>query len=176
MNKPKRVYLLTGNPGTGKTTLIKTVASELGGKAGGFYTEEIRGAEGRLGFRLITLDGKTAILAHVKIKSPCRVGRYGVDVSVIEGLGARVVRQAILEREVIIIDEIGKMELFSPGFKEAVLSALDSGKKILGTIMISPNAWADAIKKRPEVDLIPVTRANNQRVLAEIREWLKSAV
>jgi len=77
----ERVYLLTGRPGTGKTSLIKEAASAAGGKAGGFYTEEIRSGGSRQGFRLITLDGDEAVLAHINIPSPHRVSRYGVDVS-----------------------------------------------------------------------------------------------
>ncbi|MFH0847332.1 MAG: NTPase [Chloroflexota bacterium] len=168
----KRVLLLTGKPGTGKTSLIK--AAIVGLKdAGGFYTEEIRSPETRLGFRLITLSGESGVLAHVKIKSPYRVGKYGVDISVLENLGVKAVSRAISESNLIVIDEIGKMELFSDQFREAVLRAVQSGKKVLATIMLSSNPFADALKRREEVDLVPVTRANNERVLGEIREWLK---
>ncbi len=69
----KRVYLLTGRPGAGKTSLIKQAVSEFKGKAGGFYTEEIRSRGTRLGFKLVTLDGQEAILAHVDIHSRYRV-------------------------------------------------------------------------------------------------------
>ncbi len=174
MNKPKRVYLLTGKPGSGKTTLIKQVVAGLGNRAGGFYTEEIRGPESRYGFRLITLGGESGTLAHVKIKSQYRVGKYGVDISVLENLGVSAINRAIGDSDLIVIDEIGKMELFSDKFKQAVLAAFESGKKVLGTIMISPNPWADTLKRRPEVEVIPVTRTNNEQVLAEIWEWLKN--
>ncbi len=169
----KRVFLLSGKPGTGKTTLIKTAIAGLETRAGGFYTEEIRGRETRYGFRLVTLNGEGGVFAHIKIKSPYQVGKYGVDIPVLENLGVKAINQAISECDLIIIDEIGKMELFSDKFKEAVLRAVESGKKVLGTIMLSSNPWADALKRRGEVDLIPVTRANNERVLGEIREWLK---
>ena len=65
------------------------------------------------------------------------------------------------------------MELFSANFREAVLHIIDSGKKVLGTIMLSPNPWADAIKRQPQVNLVSVTRANYHQVLEELRHWLK---
>ena len=58
----EQVYLLTGRPGTGKTSLIKKAAAKMGNSAGGFYTEEIRSGGARLGFRLVTLDGEAAVL------------------------------------------------------------------------------------------------------------------
>ena len=70
------VYLLTGRPGTGKTSLIKQAVAELKVRAGGFYTEEIRGQGIRLSFKMVTLDGKEAILSHVAIHSRYRVGSY----------------------------------------------------------------------------------------------------
>ncbi len=76
----KQVCLLTGKPGTGKTSLIKQAVAGMGGKAGGFYTEEIRSGGTRLGFRLVTLDGESAVLAHVNIHSRYRVSKYGVDI------------------------------------------------------------------------------------------------
>ena len=171
----KQVLLLTGRPGTGKTRLIKEAIAGMGSKAGGFYTEEMRSSAGtRLGFRLVTLDGQSATLAHVKIHSPYLVSKYGVDIDNLDKVGVAALRQAAQQCNLIVVDEIGKMELFSAEFKKAVLEIIDSGKRVLGTIMLNSHPWADAIKRRPQVDLLPVTGANYHQVLAELRQWLKA--
>ena len=170
----KQVYLLTGKPGAGKTSLIKQTVAGMGGKAGGFYTEEIRSGGARLGFRLVTLDGESAILSHVNINSPYRVSKYGVDIDNLDRVGVSALHKAAEECNLVIIDEIGKMELFSVNFREAVLRIIDSGKRVLGTIMLSANPWADAIKRRPQVNLITVTRATCHQVLEELLCWLKA--
>jgi nucleoside-triphosphatase len=170
----KQVYLLTGRPGTGKTSLIKQVAAQMKGQAGGFYTEEIRSQGVREGFRLVTLDGETTILAHVRIHRPHRVGKYGVDIEALDKVGVPALEQAAQHCTLVIVDEIGKMELFSPRFREAVFQVIASGKKVLGTIMLNPNPFADAIKRQPNVNLITVTRENRETVLAELLRWVKA--
>jgi nucleoside-triphosphatase len=170
----KPVYLLTGQPGTGKTTIIKQAVAELKGKAGGFYTEEIRSQGVRQGFRLVTLDGKTAVLAHLYFHSPYRVSKYGVDVESLDKVGVAAIDQAVRERDLVVIDEIGKMELFSAKFRETVLGILKSQKRLLATIMLSPNPCADAIKRQPQVNLVTLTRANYYQVLEELRDWLNA--
>ena len=170
----KQVYLLTGKPGTGKTSLIKQAVAGIRGKAGGFYTEEIRSGGARLGFKLVTLDGETAILSHVNIHSPYRLSKYGVDIDNLDRVGVSALYKAAEECDLVIIDEIGKMELFSANFREVVLQIIDSGKRVLGTIMLSANPWADAIKRRPQVNLVVVTRANYHQVLEELLCWLKT--
>jgi nucleoside-triphosphatase len=167
------VYLLTGSPGTGKTTVIRQAIAGSEAKAGGFYTEEIRSGGTRQGFRIVTLDGHDAILAHVDNHSRYRVSKYGVDVQNLDNVGVAAINQAIEISDLIVIDEIGKMELFSPRFREAVLKAIDNGKKVLGTIMLSPNPFADDIKRCPNVKVIQLTRANHNEVLREILDWLK---
>jgi len=170
----RRVFLLTGRPGTGKTSLIKQAVAEFKGEAGGFYTEEIRSQGTRLGFKLVTLDGQEAILAHVDIHSRYRVSKYGVDIDSLERVGVSVLQQAAERCDLVVIDEIGKMELFSANFRKAVLQIIGSGKRVLGTIMLNPNPWADAIKRQPQVNLVEVTRVNYHQVLDEIRHWLKT--
>ncbi len=170
----KQVYLLTGRPGTGKTSLIKQAVAGMKGKAGGFYTEEIRSQGVRQGFRLVTLDGEEVILAHVNIHSPYRVGKYGVDIDGLERVGVPALHKAAQQCDLVVIDEIGKMELFSADFREAVSRMIDSGKRILGTVMLNPNPWADAIKRQPQVNLITVTRDNYRQVLAGLLHWLKA--
>ena len=172
----KQVYLLTGRPGTGKTSLIKQVVAQMKGKAGGFYTEEIRSRGIREGFRLVTLDGEEAILAHVNIHSPYRVSKYGVDIDSLDRVGVPALHKAAQQCDLVVIDEIGKMELFSAKFREAVSQMIGSEKRILGTIMLNPNPWADAIKHQPRVNLITVTRDNYRQVLEELLYWLKATV
>ena len=170
----KRVYLLTGRPGTGKSSLIKQVVAVVGGKAGGFYTEEVRSRGVRQGFRLVTLDGQSAILAHVDFQSPYRVSKYGVDTGSLDRVGVAALRRAAEGCALVIIDEIGKMELFSAHFRETVLQIIDSGQPVLGTIMLNPHPWADAIKRRPQVNLLTVTRTNHPQVREELQRWLRA--
>lgn len=169
-----QVYLLTGRPGTGKTSLIKQAIAKTGSKAGGFYTEEIRVQGVRQGFRMVTLDGQSTILAHVNIGSLYRVSKYGVDIDGLERVGVEALQRAAKQCDLVVIDEIGKMELFSVNFREAVLQMIDGGKRILGTIMLSPDQWTDTIKLKPQVHLITVTRANHFQVLNELLHWLKA--
>lgn len=171
----KPVYLLTGKPGAGKTSLIKQAIAELEGRAGGFYTEEIRSQGTRLGFKLVTLDGHEAILAHTDFNKRFRVGKYGVDVESLERVGVSALRKAAEQCDLVVIDEIGKMELFSPDFREAVLELVGGEKRVLGTIMLQANPWADAIKRQPRVNLVTVTRDSYQQVLADVRDWLRAA-
>lgn len=170
----KRVYLLTGTPGTGKTSLIKQVVAGIKGKAGGFYTEEIRTKGARQGFRLVTLNGEDAILAHVDTHSQYRVGKYGVDIDSIERVGVPALYKALQQCDLVVVDEIGKMELFSANFRKAVSQIIDSDNRMLGTITLNPHPWADAIKRHPQVNLITVTRANHQQILAELLHWIET--
>lgn len=170
----KHVYLLTGRPGTGKTSLIKQAIAEMRGEAGGFYTEEIRSGGVRKGFRLVTLDGRDAILAHINIHSPYRVSKYGVDIGSLYRVGVSALNQAAEECDLVVVDEIGKMELFSADFKETVWRIINSGKRVLGTIMLQTDPWADKIKRQPQVHLVEVTRANRHRVLEELSSWLQT--
>ena len=142
-------------------------------KAGGFYTEEIRTGGARQGFRIVTLDGNDAILSHVDSLSRHRVSKYGVNIQNLDNIGVAAINKAIEESDLIVIDEIGKMELFSPRFRQAVLRAIDSGQKVLGTVMLSPNPFADEIKRRPNVKVIELTRTNHEQVMTEILDWLK---
>ena len=162
--------LITGKPGCGKTTLIKQIIEELRLNAGGFYTQEIRIGGRRVGFKIISLDGNESILAHVDIKSPYRVSKYGVNIEGLERIGVESILKALEENDVIVIDEIGKMELFSPRFKEVVNKALNSEKMLLATILLAPNPFTDKIKRRQDVKLFYLTPENREKVKEEIKD------
>jgi nucleoside-triphosphatase len=160
--------LLTGRPGCGKTTLIKRVVDKLARPAGGFYTEEIRERGARVGFKIITLDGKEAVFAHVDFKIPERLGKYGLDLSALETGAVAALRAAVPARQLVVIDEIGPMEIRSATFCDAVRSAFDSSLPILGTISARSLPFTDAIKKRPDVTMIEVRPNNREQLVSEL--------
>jgi len=165
--------LLTGTPRVGKTTIIRKVISNIKRGCAGFYTEEMREGNQRVGFRLITLNHKDCILSHKNIKSRHRVGKYGVNLECIEHIGVTSILEGIQKKRVIVIDEIGKMELFSKNFQEVVIKALDSESPVLGTILFRPHPLCDKIKKREDVEIIEVTTENRDRLPDTIIEKLR---
>jgi nucleoside-triphosphatase len=151
--------LLTGYPSSGKTTVITRLLAFGDFDAGGFYTEEIRKGNTRTGFKIATLDGQEAILAEVGFRSKHRVGKYGVNVEGIERVAVKALETALESKELIIIDEIGKMECYSARFRDVVLACLDSAMPVVATIAKRGDRFIESIKKRPDVIIYEVTPA-----------------
>jgi len=160
--------LLTGRPGCGKTTLIKRVVNNLPQRAGGFYTEEIRDRGTRVGFKIVTLDGDEVVFAHVALKTSERVGKYRLDLSALEAVGVKAIREAVQAQRLVVIDEIGPMEIRSAIFRDAVNKALDSEVPVLATIFGRSLPFTDAIKSRPDVTLIEVRPDNRERLVSKL--------
>lgn len=169
-----RNILLTGVPGVGKTTLIQRVLGGIEVKAGGFYTEEIREKGKRVGFSIKTLDGRTGTLAHVNHKGRHRVGKYGVNIKDLEEVASESVRLAIEEDELIVVDELGRMELYSPLFQRVVKEALDSEKPVLGTIQVRRNRFLDSIRARDDVKVVEITSGNRDALVESVARDLAS--
>jgi nucleoside-triphosphatase len=166
--KKRPPILLTGAPGVGKTTVIRKVAARLVGRTiRGFTTAEIRSGGERRGFRLETFEGKAAVLAHVSIRSPYRIGKYGVDLAALE----TVVEDALDPRanaDVYLVDEIGKMECLSEKFVSAATELLDSGKCLVATIALRGSGFIESVKRRSDVVLWTVTRSNRDSLPDQI--------
>lgn len=160
--------LLTGSPGVGKTTLIQKIVRDYDGKAGGFYTQEITKNQRRTGFEIVTFSGVRGVLSSVYLKSPFHVGRYRVNLKDLEEIGVREMEKALEKDDLIVVDEIGKMELFSSKFQTAITRILASPKIFLGTIMKGKNSFADKIKERSDVFLVEVTEENRNSLIFEI--------
>ena len=162
--------LLTGKPGVGKTTLVRKIVVRMQSvPMTGFYTTEIRFKGYRSGFELQGLNGQRRILAHVDMKSRHRVGKYGVDT---EGFEAFLAELDLLSPRtaLIVIDEIGKMELFSNRFRALIRHILDTDQRLLASIALHGKGLIHAIKHRPDIQLLEVTRNNRDALVSAILE------
>lgn len=157
--------LICGPPGVGKTTLIKKILENIKLRAVGFYTGEIKENNRRVGFKIISLDNQEGILAHTSIKNSKRAGRYGVNIYDLENIGVKSLSQTLRDDELIIIDEIGKMEVFSEKFKEKVLDCLNSKKIVLATISIGGDKFISNIKRRDDIILFEITKENRNKLI-----------
>jgi nucleoside-triphosphatase len=164
--------LLEGRPGVGKTTLAIAVVDALadrGLEVSGFTTEEIRERGRRVGFAIEAIGGEREVMAHVDYSGPPRVGKYGVDLEALE----RVALPAFEERsEVLVIDELGKMELHSQALCDAVTTAMQEDGNVVATVQATAHPFTDELKARDDVDVIQVTRANRD----ELRDRLVDTV
>jgi len=173
-NLPKNI-LITGLPGSGKTTFIQKLAVELRDYGPvGFFTGEIREHGIRKGFKLTSLDQKrTGVLAHVDIKGLHRVGKYGVDLEAFEHFLGTLPLFDPLPR-IVIIDEIGRMECLSARFRDLVTSLLDAPAPFIATIALRAGGFIDEVKHRRDVLLYEITGRNRDALLPVIVGLVRS--
>jgi nucleoside-triphosphatase len=175
--RPARV-LLEGRPAVGKTTVVRRLAAtlrETGVPLAGFLTEEIRDGRRRLGFALETFDDGRAVLAHVDLPGPPRVGKYGVDLAAFERLALPALMPGS-EDGVFLIDELGKMELASEKFRNAVRELFESPVTLVATVHVARNPFTDALKRRGDIELVRVTHRNRDELSVRLAARFRSGV
>jgi nucleoside-triphosphatase len=167
--------LIEARPGAGKTTALGRLAERLGDEGvalSGFLTREMRSGRRRVGFEIETFAGERGLLAHVDIAGPARVGRYGVDLREFERLALPALDAP--GDGVVLIDELGKMELASERFREAVLALFDSDVPIVATVHTFRHPFTDSLKRRQDVSTVRLTRTNRDGLPAELADLLGS--
>jgi len=163
----RRHILVVGPPRSGKSTLIERVVRQLDRPATGFFTREIKEGGRRAGFAIETLEGKRGILAHQDLRSRYQVGKYGVNLADIDGIAvpSLVPRGA---EELIVVDEIGKMECFSRLFRDTLIRMLNSSHRVLGSIALKGDLFIQGIKARDDVLLIGLSERNREEAFAVV--------
>ena len=161
-------FLLTGRPGIGKTTALSKIVEKLraeGYKVGGMITFEVRSGGRRIGFKVRDITtGEEGWLARKGSGSGPRVGRYVVDLNDLERIGVSAIRKAVQEADVIAIDEIGPMELYSEEFKNAVTEAFNSGKPVVATIHIRADRYPFTRNLKRKAKLFYLTLENRDKI------------
>jgi len=161
----KRLIFITGRPGIGKTSVLLMAVDVLkarGYKVNGMVSREVRKSGVRVGFEISDLEtGRRGWLAHVNQPTGPQVGKYRVNLNDINVMGASSILNAVADADVVVVDEIGPMELFSPAFKEAVAQAIRSEKPVLGTIHHrAKDPLITAIRAREDAEILEVTYQN----------------
>jgi nucleoside-triphosphatase len=166
--------LIEGRPGSGKTTAAAQLAHLLRERkieVQGFVTHEVRETGSRVGFTVKSLGGEEAMLAHVKLAGPPRVGKYGVDLDAFERVALPALQSPPADG-VVVIDELGKMELASAAFRERVFELLDAPTTMVATVHAFRHPFTDRLKSRRGLELIKLTRANREALPTQLLERL----
>lgn len=166
--------LITGEPGIGKSTVIKKLIEELKAlKPVGFFTDEIRNGGTRVGFQLVSLDGRRRNLAHVDMRSRLIVGKYRVNVYGFD----KFLNSLDLEGSdgrLIIIDEIGRMECLSRRFRQMMTEVLEQDRIVVATVARSGGGMIDTVKQRDDVILFELNRRNREEMVGKVVRQIKA--
>ena len=173
------IWLLTGPPGVGKSTVVSRVVLRLksaGVIVGGCSTMERKAKGVRVGFEVLNLtDGSRGVLASLSAGLGPRVGRYRVNLVDLSAVGAAGLAKAAATSEVVVIDEVGPMELVSPEFRRGVRACIDSGKPILAVVheRLEDDLLSELREKARET--IAVTTENRDQVADGLADSLLEA-
>lgn len=165
---------VTGSPGIGKSTLVAKVVQDSKWSVGGVLARDRRYKDRRIGFELLDLStGAVGILADETGSGP-QLGKYRVHPEDLDSIGAQAIESA-LKCDLIVVDEVGPMELSSRRFVSAVENAISSDRPMLVVL----HEWSNhrlAKKIRSTFKVITVTRDNRDTIAQEISRALFSGV
>ncbi len=161
--------IITGPPRIGKTTVILSVAEKLKAKGyilGGMVSQEIREKGVRVGFDVHDYSSsRKAWLAHIRQPFGPRIGKYRVNLDNLNSIGTAAILKALEDANLVLIDEIGPMELLSEKFVEAVKHIVKSSKPLVSTIHYRANhSLMKQIKSNEDADVIDVTLRNRSHL------------
>ena len=169
--------LLEGRPGIGKSTLARRLLALLqqaGVPVAGFTTAELRTGGRREGFVVEAVSGARGILAHVDLPGPPRVGRYGVELATFERVALPALRAPRIGG-VVVVDELGKMELASAAFRAAVTELFGRDVAVVATVHLGHHRFTDALKRRPDIRVVQVTDGTRDALPEQLMDYLVAA-
>lgn len=172
---------ITGLPGSGRTELLLTLVDMLEAenlKIGGVVTEPIREGDTVTGFKMIDyMTKEESVIAGTRITSRARIDEFGIDLDALGILAVNAIKRAVYHSDLVIIDEIGRIQLKSEYFNKAVLNALKASKPIIMTIYRkSRSSLLQDIRRRDDIRMLEVTPVNKGILPFKIFKVLKEGI
>lgn len=173
MNDRITTWIVTGEPGAGKSTLVNKVINQVrsaGYTVGGITTNDIRSHGERTGFELLDLTSlRKGVLASRDLRVGPKMGAYRVNLIDLSEIASKAIIQAISKADLIVCDELGPMELLSPEFRRSVKAMIGSKKPILCSIhkRINDPLVVD-VRSMPKSVIFEVTNDNRDVLVDEI--------
>ncbi len=172
---------ISGSSGIQKSETIKAIIQMLDEEdisIGGMITEPIMEDNRRVGFQVMDWQTREkAVFAHLDLDSPIEVKGYGVDLDSLNEVGVKAIRNGANERDVILIDEIGKMQVKSDTFYDTVKKALEVDKPLILTFeKKSRNPLLQEIRRRDDVRMLELTDVNKDLLPYKVLELIKEDV
>ena len=175
-----RVILLTGRPGVGKTTMVNRVYehySKNGFKIEGITTREIREAGARKGFMITDLkSGQEGWLAKKDLGVGPRVGSYVVVSEDLEKIGVAALERSVNgTADLVILDEIGPMEMTSNSFRNSISRVLDGDKAVVATVKFG-SRYPEVEKTSQRSLYWEITKENREsiyrKIIRQVDDWI----
>ncbi len=169
----KNFILLTALPRTGKSTLVKKLIEQMGiENFYGFFTEEIRNGDNRVGFKINEIGGDSFVFAHTDIESEFKISRYNVDLDAFDNFISKFSLRGNSDK-ILVIDEIGPMQCLSLLFRKKLVELFNLPIVVLGTVFFNDCEWIDELKKSDKIKFFNLTVENRDNLAPEIIENLR---
>lgn len=178
---PANVFL-TGPIRFGKSTLLSQIITESGLPVGGYFVQRLMQAGRTMAFRLADAACEPYI-PDIEVRELDKhadiIGYIGEKMAwhpeVLEEKGTVLIRQALSAGgHLVLMDELGRIELKAPGFQQAVFEALDSQQLVLGILKQESNAFLDAIRSRPDVVVLDLNHMTHPAAQDELTVLIKA--
>ena len=167
--------LITGPPRCGKSTLISKLIEYYTIKKNytiyGFLTPEVKKSGNRIGFDIVDIfSGDRSQLARVgDFKTKFKLGKYSIFIDEFENYLETTLLLEKKKVDLIIIDEIGKIELFSKKFQDFIKRIFSLDIAILATIGLKlKHLIKNYLLNLPTVQLLNLNRQNFQTILQKV--------
>jgi nucleoside-triphosphatase THEP1 len=131
------IFIVTGNVSEGKTTLLADLSIKLQKKGitvGGFYSPRVMDGDKTTGYDIV--DANTGesreFLREAAEKEKADIGKYRVNKQTLLQGHELLSPVQISDKKVVIIDEVGRLELDGEGWRDSLESLL----KLPGIILV----------------------------------------
>jgi len=144
---------------------------QLGLMVSGILTEEVRTDGVRTGFKIRNLaSGEEGWLARTTLQEGPRIGNYRVNTQDLEKIGAMTLENAARgESPLVLIDEVGPMEMTSVFFRRALEEVLMSHKTIVATVKYgSRYAEIEEASRLASAKTMTMSPENRDQLLPEL--------